>query len=157
MITYGSLRNTALAATVAVSALAIPLATASPAAALISLDRALTLRNLLNGPIQLNVLANVRNEGPFIGRTENFQATGIGGGGGEIGAGFGSFRVPDGFTGQMTFSVPFSLNAGKLVDGEKVQVTVNDIETVNGIPDENTTETQTLTCHAQQGGGTLCD
>ncbi|MFG2142618.1 hypothetical protein ACGFRG_00220 [Streptomyces sp. NPDC048696] len=156
MITYRSLRSTALAATVAVSALAIPLATASPASALIDLTRSLNLRNILNGPIQLNVLANVTNQGSLFGRTENFQAT-VAAGGVDIGAGTASIPVSNGFIGQETFTVPITLNAGHLANGEKVQVTVNDTETVNGIPDEDTAETRTLTCHSQQGGGILCE
>ncbi|WP_367139390.1 MULTISPECIES: hypothetical protein [Streptomyces] len=156
MITYRSLRSTALAATVAVSALAIPLATASPASAIIDFQRSLSLRNSLNGPMQANVLANVTNQGSLIARVENLQATVIAGGV-DIGAGTARIPVPDGFTGQETFTVPITLTVGHLADGEKVQVTVNDIETVNGIPDEDTAETRTLTCHSQQGGGILCE
>lgn len=134
------------------------LAAAQPAHAapsILDFSRSITLRNMLNGPIQLNVLANTHNEGGFtrapsassgeiIGTTE---ALGV-----QVGVGEASFDPTDG---AHPVTITERPGLGHIVPGEPVQVTVVGIIRHNGIPTDIATLTETLHCGQRDSAGTI--
>ncbi|WP_331723732.1 MULTISPECIES: hypothetical protein [unclassified Streptomyces] len=152
-LTHSSRAGVLLGATaLAVTSTFVVVPTAHAAPTLLDLTRVLTLRNMLNGPIQLNVLANTRNEGAFVGATTTVigesEAPGL-----EAGIGETTVPLKDG---TQAITVTETIAAGHLTPGEHVVVTLIGIDrTAAGLPISTATLTKTLTCGQRDSAGTL--
>ncbi|MFG2146859.1 hypothetical protein ACGFRG_22045 [Streptomyces sp. NPDC048696] len=141
----GGLLCAALLAVAGTCALTPP---AHAAPTLLDITRSLTLRNILNGSIQLNLLANSQpsDAGATVNVIGETLAAGV-----EVGEGTTQF-TDNGGTQNVTIN---EHSIGQLVPGEKVQATVTGVETKGGVVLGTSTVTQTLTCGQRDSSGTL--
>ncbi|MFI1175765.1 hypothetical protein [Streptomyces melanogenes] len=147
------------ASTLALTATLATAPTAHAVPAILDFSRSLTLRNMLNGPIQANILANVRNEGAFNpGQRSSIPATSeeviveTTAAGLQVGVGETTFPATPG---PHPLTITERPGIGHITPGEPVQITVIGIEKAGALPIGITTLTETLHCGQPDTQGTI--
>jgi hypothetical protein len=110
-----------------------------------------TLRNILNGPIQLNVRVTIQDENEDGATTTLIGETFAAG----VEVGLGSTTVPL-HDGTEDITITEQVHAGGVTAGEQVEVTVIGIDRDKfGLPISTATTTTTLTCGQPDSSGTI--